>query len=183
MEEWRDIPGYEGLYQVSNLGRVRSLDRTIIRGGIPRKINGTNIKQADNRSGYMTVDLHKNGMVRRYYVHRIVASVFVDNPCNKSVVDHIDHDRGNNRYDNLRWVTQCENLEHSKPNQPKTHASWKTPKSKNKYIYELNIRGRKVYRVSKVGSIKIRMRQFSNLEDALFYRDKELEKAGVKVDS
>lgn len=97
MEEiWKDVAGFEGLYQVSNLGNVRNS-------------KGKILKQATSRNGYKRIFLHKNGYAP-LLVHRLVASAFIDNPQNKPCVNHIDNDRANNLVDNLEWVTYKENM-------------------------------------------------------------------------
>lgn len=111
MEEiWKDIKGYEGCYQVSNLGRVKSLSRPIKRGKCiafsAEKILSCAI---DRRTGYRKCVLMKNNVIKRTYVHRLVAEAFVSNEGNKPCVDHIDADRTNNVFSNLRWVTYKEN--------------------------------------------------------------------------
>jgi hypothetical protein len=111
-EEWRDVVGYEGYYQVSNLGRVRSVDRTVrcrgnvFRSGKVRSLgNGTN--------GYIVVVLYKDGHSSTRSVHRIVAEAFIPNPKNLPVIDHINGDKHDNRVDNLRWATQAQNIQYS----------------------------------------------------------------------
>lgn len=109
-EIWKDIPHYEGLYQVSNLGRVKSLDRTVVgKDGNSYFKKGCFITQHDNTKGYLFVYLWRNNESKREYTHRLVALAFIDNPEHKPQVDHIDTDRQNNRAENLRWVTQSEN--------------------------------------------------------------------------
>lgn len=106
-EVWKDIEGYEGIYQVSNLGRIRSLDRMIHGAyGRTRFSKGKIIKCHITRNGYINVILRK----RNFLVHRIVAKTFLPNPENKTVVDHIDTVKSNNNVDNLRWVTTSENI-------------------------------------------------------------------------
>lgn len=115
MEEWRDIDGYVGYYQVSNKGRVRSLDRTINTserfGGI-RKISGK-ILACSKVEGYPAVSLCKNGSENKEFVHRLVAKAFIPNPDNKPEVNHIDANRANDSVENLEWVTHLENMQHS----------------------------------------------------------------------
>lgn len=99
MEEiWRDIKGYEGLYQVSNLGRVRSFH-----GGSER------IMKQTLQNGYLRITLLKNEKSKRFLSHRLVALAFIPNPENKPQVNHIDEDKTNNRVDNLNWMTSKEN--------------------------------------------------------------------------
>ena len=115
MEEiWKDIEGFEGLYQVSNLGRVRSLDRIVAdsRTGY-RTLNGRILSLMNSQRGYQRIKLCKNGKVIIFSVHRLVAQVFIPNPDNKPEVDHIDTNPSNNRVDNLRWATNLENNRNS----------------------------------------------------------------------
>lgn len=100
IELWKDIEGYEGLYQVSNLGRVKSLKK------------GKILKQHDNGKGYMQVGLWKNNKGKCYYVHRLVSEAFVDNPENKPQINHKDKNKTNNCVYNLEWVTCKENQHH-----------------------------------------------------------------------
>ena len=90
MEIWKDIEGFEGLYQISSWGRVRS-----IRGII---------KPYQNKKGYYKVGLHKNGKGHKKRVNRLVALAFIPNPHNLPQVDHIDGNKHNNSVTNLRWV-------------------------------------------------------------------------------
>lgn len=102
-EEWRDVVGYEGLYQVSNIGRVKRLK------GYGCKLSRI-LKPCKNHFGYIDVSLCKDGKEQKKKVHRLVAAAFIQNPDNKPEIDHIDGTRDNNRADNLRWVTHKENL-------------------------------------------------------------------------
>lgn len=109
-EIWKDIVGYEGLYQVSNLGRVKSL-------GNGKSTNPlTNIekilKQQPTKKGYLKIKLCNNGF-KYFNVHRLVAQTFIENKKNKPQVNHIDCNKQNNRVDNLEWVTSNENIIHS----------------------------------------------------------------------
>lgn len=109
MEEWRDIAGYEGLYQVSNLGRVRSLDRVIKCVDSIRRYKGCMLRLAKQGNGYMSVSLQKSGDRKTKLVHRLVAQAFIQNPDNLPEVNHLDENKENNVVDNLEWVTQAEN--------------------------------------------------------------------------
>lgn len=103
MEEiWKDVQNYEGLYQVSNFGRVKSFHygNGRLRSNIPK-----------GNQGYYFVCLSKNGCNLNHYVHRLVATAFVPNVNNKPHVNHIDANKGNNHFSNLEWVTHAENLQ------------------------------------------------------------------------
>lgn len=112
VEEWRDIDGYEGLYQVSKLGRVKSLERRVWNGNSyyikPEKILKNNLM----KNGYCRVTLTKDGKQEQYYIHRLVATAFLPNDDGLPEVDHIDANPRNNRIDNLRWVTHLTNMHH-----------------------------------------------------------------------
>jgi hypothetical protein len=105
-EIWKDIKGYEGLYQVSNLGNVRSLDRLDGRGW---KIRGRMLTPMKYKKGYLYVGLCKNNIRKCYKIHRLVAQTFIPNPDNKPEIDHINCCKTDNRVINLRFVTAKEN--------------------------------------------------------------------------
>ncbi len=103
-EIWKDIQGYEGLYQVSNLGRVKSL----VRGYYWQKERI--LKPCKHIKGYMLVSLSKNEKEKTFRLHRLVAIAFIPNPENLPQIDHINADKTNNSVNNLRWVTAKENI-------------------------------------------------------------------------
>lgn len=110
MEEiWKDIKGYEGLYQVSNLGRVRSVDRL---DSANHKLKGRIKSTSIRPNGYENVILCKNSKSKGYSVHRLVAQAFILNPENKPQINHIDENKANNKVSNLEWVTRKENINH-----------------------------------------------------------------------
>lgn len=107
-EEWRDIKGYEGYYQVSNMGRVRSLDRTIYNARIKgeKKVlhyKGKILSLGYRNKGYWGVILTKSSKARSFAVHRLVAQAFIPNPQNYPQVNHKDENKENNCVDNLEW--------------------------------------------------------------------------------
>ena len=119
-EIWKDIVGYEGLYQVSNIGRVKSIKRDKI------------LKEQLNERGYLRVSLSKNGKHKTWRVHRLVMITFIGYVEGKDQVNHIDGDKTNNRLDNLEYVTPKEN----------TNRAWK--KGIAKYTDERKEKLRKI---------------------------------------
>lgn len=108
MEEeiWKEIDGYNGAYMISNLGRVKSVARYSLQNHLlPERI----LQPCNIYKGYLDVILSKNGKRKHEKIHRLVAKAFVPNPRNLNEVDHIDTNKSNNRWDNLRWVTHSEN--------------------------------------------------------------------------
>ena len=123
-ELWKDITGYEGLYQVSNTGKVRSINRTIIdSNGNKQKWKSHIFIGKVNNSGYLTVCLRKCGKRKGFLIHRLVATAFIENPTNLPYVNHKDEDKLNNRVWNLEWCTPKYNANygHSKEKMSKTH--------------------------------------------------------------
>lgn len=112
-EIWKDVRGYEGLYQVSNLGRVKSLERQVKLRQYTKNLPEKNMKLTLNKRGYLYVHLCKNGKYQGYRVHRLVAMAFIPNPHNKPQVNHIDRNVLNNSVDNLEWCTNAENMKHA----------------------------------------------------------------------
>ena len=111
-EEWRDIKGYEGLYQVSNMGRVKSLKRTVwcgLNGGCYRAIPEKIRKGVDNGQGYLQVQLSKDGKVKQCRINRLVAQAFLPNPDNLPIINHKDENKYNNHMDNLEWCSHSYN--------------------------------------------------------------------------
>ena len=114
MEEWRDIDGFIGLYQISNLGRVKSLAReTPFTNRWGQRITRTRkefiMRTKIQYNGYVCVTFRKNSKPHTISVHRLVAMAFIPNPENKPQIDHIDGNKQNNIASNLRWVTAAEN--------------------------------------------------------------------------
>lgn len=109
-EEWRAIESYEGLYEVSSLGRVRSIKK---KHSYPKDRSGI-LSPSKRAQGYERVILCKDGKIKAFSVHRLVAVAFLGKPKNKRlVVNHIDENPSNNEANNLEWVTPRQNLEHS----------------------------------------------------------------------
>lgn len=115
---WKDIIGFEGQYQVSNKGEVRSLQR-YVKGarGSKRLLKARLMRISTNVHGYASASLCKDAKLKTLVVHRLVAKAFLPNPKNKPCVNHKDGNRLNNNVNNLEWVTYSENTKHAfKPN-------------------------------------------------------------------
>lgn len=111
---WKDVIGYEGLYQVSDAGEVRSLDRYIKQGSRMRFQKGRLLKaERCCSTGYMYVNLSNAGKVKHCTVHRLVAVAFISNPDNLPYINHKDENKGNNCADNLEWISNIDNLKYS----------------------------------------------------------------------
>lgn len=114
MEEWKDIKEYNGLYQISDLGRIKSLKRTTnTKNGI-RTVNEKILSQKTNSKwGYCEISLHKNGKSRTFRVNRLVAINFINNPNNYNQVNHKDGNKLNNNKTNLEWCNNSMNQIHA----------------------------------------------------------------------
>lgn len=113
-EVWKDIKNYEGLYQVSDLGNVRSLDHYASNGKKNILYLGKNLKGTlDGKKQYLQVTLSKNDINKKALIHRLVAEAFIPNEDNKREVNHINGIKTDNRLNNLEWVTSKENKRHA----------------------------------------------------------------------
>lgn len=140
-EEWRDIKGYEGYYQVSNMGRVKRLKITGKDGRTYRE----RILAPVYNTRYLNVSLCKNGTVTQHSVHRLVCMAFVENPNNYPHVNHKDENRLNNNADNLEWCT-------AKYNNNYGTVIKRRAKAKQKAVIQMDLYGRKI---KKWDSLKI----------------------------
>lgn len=116
-ETWKDVVGYEGLYQVSSLGRVKSLPRYVEfyregKGPFFRPVK-ERILSLGNNGRYYTATLCRNDEMNQQYVHRLMCMAFLPNPKKKPQVNHINGDSWDNRIENLEWCTESENIQHS----------------------------------------------------------------------
>lgn len=173
-EKWVDLHGYDCKCQVSNKGRVRTLNANRYLGKYHRMISIERehyIKPSNNGNGYLYVTLRIDGKRVHRYVHRLVAENFLEKESGKDVVNHIDFDKTNNCVENLEWCTQKENIYHSVDNmkKPKGVSYSNTGEkyiTKRKNRYCLTIKG-------------VIDRRFCTLEEAIAKREEVLNEIGV----
>lgn len=136
VEIWKPVKGYEGWYEVSNIGNVRSVDRFVrFEDGRYANYKSKDIKLSKNRNGYFNANLWKNSKLSIKYVHRLVAEAFIPNPENKPQVNHKDGNKENNLESNLEWATILENARHA-------HRTNLTPNSyKPKKVHQYDKQG------------------------------------------
>ena len=144
MENWKDIKGYEGFYQVSDLGRVKSLERDVFNSrGIVYHLKEKILVPNLDRGGYTNVGLYKNGKRKFMLVHRLVALAFIPNPENKSQINHRDEVKTNNVVENLEWCSAQENANYGTRIQRcvqnrKSQKLGNAPSAKSVFCVELN---------------------------------------------
>jgi NUMOD4 motif/HNH endonuclease len=123
VEVWKDIPNYEGLYQVSNFGNVKSLDRIVLHRTFNAMFKSKNLKKNISTDGYYNVGLSKSGIVKTIKIHKLVAITFLNHNPNRFktlVIDHINFDKLDNRLINLRLITNRQNTSFVKRKSVKT---------------------------------------------------------------
>lgn len=141
-EIWKDIEGYEGYYQASSFGNIRSIDREVpyIRYGISlkKKMKGKVLSPAIKNSGYFKLALSSYNNLKHSCVHRLVAETFIPNPKKLKCVNHIDGDKLNNNIENLEWISHTDNNIHAfKTGLKKVNENHGRSKLKNEEVYEI----------------------------------------------
>ena len=142
-EIWKDVFGFEGLYQVSNLGKVRSLDRLVNSGIGIRLYKGRVLKPVNNNDGYLQVALSKDGKQTTFLVHRLVYEAFNGKIPEGMQVNHIDEDKTNNSIENLNVMTSKENINWGTGNERRAK-SMINHKSLSKPIIQYSLTGEKL---------------------------------------
>lgn len=116
-EIWKDIEGYEGYYQVSSHGKVRSMEREVpdprIKSGV-KKVSSRVMKPGVHNRGYLKVSLRKGGAKQMLYIHRLVGSAFLERDEHRTTINHLDGDKTNNHVSNLEWLSHLDNVRHAR---------------------------------------------------------------------
>jgi len=187
-EIWEDIPNYEGYYQASTLGRIKSLDRYVKGNTIDgcRFIRGTILKQATKitNANYKRkeVSLCKNGKCKSIFVHRLVLKTFISNPLKKRCVNHKDSNPCNNVLSNLEWVTHKENTQHA-INNGRYNRKYKNRSDKDdqKIIKDYNS-GFLMREVAKINGLTTSMVQYILIRNNIPRRDKYEQRNKYNID-
>lgn len=178
MEQWKDIEGYEGLYQVSSLGRIKSLKAW--RGNKYKSlyINVEKIiKLSKEKSGYLKVVLHNKNKKQNKRVHRLVAEAFIPNPYNYKCINHKDCNKENNNIDNLEWCTQRYNVVHAINNDLRKFEY----KGKNAKYINYDKRNGDFYVNISMNSKKIHLGTFKTIDEAKYVRNMFLKNNNTKL--
>jgi len=160
-EVWKPVVGYEGLYEVSNLGRVKSCTKTVYRDRRgPITFQEKIMKPTVTYKGYLTIDLRNHGRRKGGFVHRLVAKAFIENPENKEQVNHINGNKKDNRVENLEWATNQENMVHAYKLNLKTSDA--AAEARRQKIEQLDMKGnivnsfnsiKEAYEITKINNI------------------------------
>lgn len=113
MKVWKEIPGWEGYYEISSLGFIRGVKRKIRTGNTERYAYQKLLSTRLNNWGYWEVRLSKDGITTTQFVHRLLALTYISNPLGKQFVNHVNGNKADNRLENLEWVTHSENIQHA----------------------------------------------------------------------
>lgn len=173
IEKWKDIKGYEGLYQISSLGRIKCLEqhKKMYQYKANRMVDMVKKERVMNLKSnqrYIIVNLSNNSESKAYLVHRLVAEAFIPNPENKPQVNHIDGNKHNNRVENLEWTTASENNKHAWDNKLKIATQKQIENCRNIGKYGKK-RDRKVKQYSIDGTLIKEWNSFTEIYKTLNY--------------
>ncbi len=178
MEVWKDVKGCEGKYQVSNLGRVKSLSRTVLNRGKHMFISKEKILVLSKSRGYNIMNISINGKPKSIRVCRAVAMAFLDNVYNKPEVNHIDGDKNNDNVLNLEWVTKTENMQHASKNNLLrfqygclNSSSVKVYCTKNKIIFDTVLEASKYIGLSSSHLSRILRGKYNNTTSLILFKN------------
>lgn len=162
-EEWRAIneEGYEGLYEVSNQGRIRN------------RTTGRIMKLYHNGKGYLKVDLCCLGKVKKFYVHRLVAKAFIENPEGYEIINHKDENPMNNNVSNLEWCTYEYNLNYGTAQERKTVTR----------LMDSSLKDRRENLIKEINDLKLKRLNKTNFDETKKQELEKLEEALLKLDS
>lgn len=146
-EIWKDILGYEKLYQISNFGNVKSLDK---KDSLGRRVKGKQMMPIFRKDGYLDITLHKDGKCKHFLIHRLVAQMFIKNSNNYKEINHKDEDKTNNNINNLEWCSRSYNINYGVAN-----------KKRRKTL--LNKRGKTVFKYDKDNNL---LQSYPSLQQA-----------------
>lgn len=147
-EIWKDIPNYEGLYQISNLGRVKSLKREAIQKstGHVRVVNEKILKNTLSRNGYYSISLSKNGIKKLIHIHKLLAICFLNHDTNSGLfVDHINNKRTDNRLENLQLITPRKNSTKDRVGKTSKFIGVDYDKNQKKWRSRIDVNGKSIF--------------------------------------
>lgn len=175
MEIWKDLPGNEGTYQISNLGRVKTLDRVIKCGKNIKKHIPEKVMAIRSHAGYKTVTIRIDSKTKVCSIHRLVAKTFLPNPNNYKCVNHIDGNKENNAVNNLEWCNYSHNMKHAYRNGLRV-AKGRAKLSKSQVLEIRELCTSSGYTITKIADIfgvsKATISKIKNYKS--WYNDKEL---------
>lgn len=180
LEVWMDVPGYEEYYEVSNQGRIRSLDRTVLTKNGQERFYKGQIFEGSDVKGYKIVCISRDGKQERFYIHQLVAMTFLNHTPNGNtlVIDHVDGDKLNNRVDNLQIVTHRQNLSscHRKDRNTLTseYIGVSYNKATQKWEAGIKFKGKKIglgYFNNEIDAAKAYQKALSKVNDGTFNPD------------
>lgn len=154
-EIWKDIPNYEGLYQISNFGNVKSLKRKVKNKNGYRDIKEKILHNYINKNGYYAVTLRKNCNIEVKLIHRLIAEMFIPNPNNYPCINHKDGNKSNNSINNLEWCSYSYNTKEAFRLGLNKHIDFKEKKKISQYDLEGNFikEWKSIYNASKITGI------------------------------